>query len=222
MATRPVLLSLNKAHFPVTTLGPGRRIGLWLQGCSIRCPGCVSQDTWAPDLARAVEVEVVLTWCQRLLVAGVDGVTISGGEPFDQPAALHALLAGLRARIGLDSKGPEVDLLCYSGYGERVLRRRHGTILGLLDAAIVGPYRRGAGEGSAWWGSANQRLVPLSELGRRRYAEGAPSGARRAMQVAVDDEGVWMIGVPRPGDMERLESLMQRRGVGLSQVSWRP
>lgn len=37
---------LSRLHFPVTTLGPGRRIGVWFQGCSIRCAGCISRDTW--------------------------------------------------------------------------------------------------------------------------------------------------------------------------------
>jgi anaerobic ribonucleoside-triphosphate reductase activating protein len=41
-------IGLNRVHFPVTALGPGRRIGIWLQGCLIRCPGCMSLDTWAP------------------------------------------------------------------------------------------------------------------------------------------------------------------------------
>ena len=43
----PGLIRLNKAHYPVTALGPGRRIGLWLQGCALACPGCISQDSWA-------------------------------------------------------------------------------------------------------------------------------------------------------------------------------
>ena len=44
-------IGLNRVHFPVTALGPGRRVGIWLQGCSIRCPGCMSLDTWAPAAA---------------------------------------------------------------------------------------------------------------------------------------------------------------------------
>ncbi len=49
-------IELNKAHWPVTVLGPGRRIGLWVQGCSIHCPGCVSQDTWPKDAARRIAI----------------------------------------------------------------------------------------------------------------------------------------------------------------------
>ena len=45
-------LSLSRVHFPVTTLGPGRRLGIWFQGCSIRCPGCISADTWGPGRRR--------------------------------------------------------------------------------------------------------------------------------------------------------------------------
>ena len=44
-----MLIAINKAHYPVTVLGPGQRIGIWFQGCRIHCPGCVSQDTWAAD-----------------------------------------------------------------------------------------------------------------------------------------------------------------------------
>jgi anaerobic ribonucleoside-triphosphate reductase activating protein len=37
-------IAVSKAHYPVTVLGPGKRIGIWL-GCRIQCKGCVSQDT---------------------------------------------------------------------------------------------------------------------------------------------------------------------------------
>ena len=109
----PVTLELNKAHWPVTVLGPGRRIGLWVQGCSIHCPGCVSQDTWPSDPAKAIAVRDLVAWCRRTAGDAVEGVTISGGEPFDQPVALAALLRALdawRRHARLD-----FDILCYSG-----------------------------------------------------------------------------------------------------------
>ena len=52
-------ISLSRLHFPVTTLGPGRRIGIWFQGCSIRCPGCISADTWAFRTAAAMVTDVL-------------------------------------------------------------------------------------------------------------------------------------------------------------------
>jgi anaerobic ribonucleoside-triphosphate reductase activating protein len=62
---RLMKIAINKAHFPVTVLGPGRRIGIWTQGCRIHCKGCVSQDTWAADPGRETTVARLITWCRK-------------------------------------------------------------------------------------------------------------------------------------------------------------
>jgi anaerobic ribonucleoside-triphosphate reductase activating protein len=213
---------LNKAHYPVTVLGPGRRIGLWLQGCSIRCKGCVSQDTWPADPVRSMPIEALLAWCQRVAAKGCDGITLSGGEPFDQPAALTALLAGLdawRRRAGLD-----FDILCYSGYPLKTLQHRHAALLARLDAVIAEPYIDGRPLGALWCGSDNQALTPLSSRGQARYADyrQAPQcAADKRMQLAVEGGKLWLIGIPARGDMAALDALCQSRGLTLQDVSWR-
>lgn len=37
---------LNKIQYPVYNLGPGRRVGIWVQGCDLGCEGCVNQTLW--------------------------------------------------------------------------------------------------------------------------------------------------------------------------------
>jgi anaerobic ribonucleoside-triphosphate reductase activating protein len=213
---------LNKAHFPVTVLGPGCRIGLWLQGCTIRCKGCVSQDTWPADPARAIPVKSIVDWCKRVAKDGFDGITISGGEPFDQPKALATLLDGLitwRTAAGLD-----FDILCYSGHPLKTLQKKHAKLLARLDALIPEPYADGRPLGHLWRGSDNQTLVPLSDRGRVRYetAIAAPQAeSEKRMQVAVEDGRLWLIGIPHRGDMAALEDLCRQRGMQLGQVSWR-
>jgi anaerobic ribonucleoside-triphosphate reductase activating protein len=236
-------LLLAKAHYPVTTLGPGVRAGIWTQGCTLRCPGCLSRDTWEPDPGTEVPVEAVLGWLASL-PGPVEGVTISGGEPFQQPAALLALVRGIRR--WRDETGHEtipVDILVYSGYVYSRLSRSPEAreILEGCDAIVAGPYIdrlnpkwRHASSGSLLWkGSANQRLVPLSPLGEARYGALSRAGAvdekqdaGPRVQVSVDEgpEGrrVYYIGIPRRGDMERLESTLERAGVRAGEVSWRP
>jgi anaerobic ribonucleoside-triphosphate reductase activating protein len=218
----PVLVELNKAHWPVTVLGPGRRVGLWLQGCSIHCKGCVSQDTWPKDPAKAIPVTDLVAWCRRTAGDALDGVTISGGEPFDQPLALAALLRALgawRKAARLD-----FDVLCYSGYPLRTLERDHPSILAALDAIIPEPYVDRLPLAHVWRGSSNQALVPLSDRGRARYApwiDAAVDDTTRRMQVSVEGGRVWMIGIPGRGDMARVESLCASRGLTLEKVSWR-
>jgi anaerobic ribonucleoside-triphosphate reductase activating protein len=218
----PVTLQVNKAHWPVTVLGPGRRIGLWVQGCSIHCPGCVSQDTWASDPARTIAVPDLLAWCKKVARGGFDGVTISGGEPFEQPVGLRALLDGLRVWRRTDQL--DFDILCYSGYPLKKLERKHAALLGLLDAVIPEPYVNDLPQGHAWRGSRNQPLVPLSDRGRARYAahlDAAADAQGKRMQATVEGGRVWMIGIPGRGDMAAVEALCASRGLALTQVSWR-
>lgn len=215
-------ISVNKAHFPVTVLGPGRRIGIWLQGCSIRCKGCVSQDTWARDPGRDMTVAQLMSWCRQTSGGQLDGVTISGGEPFDQPQALAALLDALihwRKSSGID-----FDILCYSGYPLVTLQKRHARLLKKLDALIPEPYVDARPLTQLWRGSANQPLVLLSERGRERYAEFVDASAEdgnKRIQTMIDGDSVWYVGIPARGDMEALEAACSQRGVNFSQVSWR-
>ena len=222
-------IAINKAHFPVTVLGPGRRIGIWTQGCRIHCKGCVSQDTWAADPSRETTVAKLLTWCRRTVQSNdgaFDGVTISGGEPFDQPQALSVLLDALddwRRGAALD-----FDTLCYSGYPLATLRKKHARILGKLDALIPEPFVEAQPLTHLWRGSANQPLVTLSERGRARYAEygAAPADAfGKRIQAGISNEHgeqkVWFVGIPARGDMAALEALCAERGIEFAKASWR-
>jgi len=214
-------IAINKAHYPVTVLGPGKRIGLWLQGCSIRCPDCVSKDTWERDPGREMAVADLLAWCRRVAPAGPEGVTISGGEPFDQPKALAALLKGLHDwRRTLAS---DFDILCYSGYPLATLRKRQGPLLARLDALIPEPYVDGLPLAHVWRGSANQPLVPLTPRGAARYGpwRETPAIEGKGMQVASEGGRLWFIGIPHRGDMAALEALCRQRGLTLGEVSWR-
>lgn len=219
-AASPAFLEVNKAHWPVTVLGPGRRIGLWLQGCSIHCAGCVSQDTWPVDPSRRMSIPDLIAWCRKVSEGRLDGVTISGGEPFDQPAGLRALLAALAA--WRREKALDFDILCYSGHPLRRLEERHADILALLDALIPEPYVDKLPQGHLWRGSANQPLVPLSERGRARYAAYVDAPVQgKQIQAAVEGKRVWMIGIPGRGDMQAVEALCASRGLALTGVSWR-
>jgi len=215
-------ISINKAHYPISVLGPGKRLGIWLQGCSIGCKGCVSQDTWERDPGRDMTVAQLLGWCRKTTAGVFDGVTISGGEPFDQPLALAALLDGLikwRTNSKLD-----FDILCYSGYPLAALIKNHAKILTILDALIPEPYVDAKPLSHVWRGSSNQTLQMLSERGHAKYAQylNTPADpASKRIQTMLDGERVWYVGIPARGDMAALENTCKTRGVELTQVSWR-
>ncbi|CRM10100.1 MULTISPECIES: 4Fe-4S single cluster domain-containing protein [Pseudomonas] len=199
-------LSLSRMHFPVTTLGPGRRIGIWFQGCSIRCPGCISADTWGPGHRRlSLEqlLEQITPWLHE-----AEGITISGGEPFDQFDALRSLLEGLR-RLS------ELDILVYSGYSLEQLNESLLQTKGLIDALISDPYIEALSQTMALRGSDNQRLSLLTPLGRARlgHYERPLEPADKALDLMFDESGsVWMAGIPRRDDLLRLRDLLHEQG----------
>ena len=183
----------------------------------------MSQDTWAFDAQRKMAVRDVVAWCHVAMTQAarqgeaITGITISGGEPFDQPEGLRALLAHLR------KTGPSAaaDVLCYSGYPLKTLQDKHAPILDLLDVLIPEPYVDALPIEKRWRGSANQTLHLLSERGRTRYADWLEAPAQKEMQVAVEGSSVWFIGLPHRGDMPQLEALCRARGIDFGQVSWR-
>lgn len=201
-------LSLSRIHFPITAFGPGRRVGIWVQGCSIRCAGCMSRDTWAFSRP-AAHVDDLLDGMAPWL-GEADGVTISGGEPFDQAGGLLALLAGLRPRFS-------GDLLVYSGYAFEHLKQQHGEVLALIDALISEPFDAGQPTNAPLRGSANQQLHLLTPLGKARFAAVERAGADAAALdiIAAADGTIWIAGVPRHGDLARLGTLLGGEGVAL-------
>jgi len=203
-------ISISRIHFPVTTLGPGRRIGIWLQGCSIRCPGCISADTWAKgNVTTSVReiLDAIAPW-----ISETEGFTISGGEPFDQPEALAELLAGIRSIS-------RADVLVFSGFTLELLVPHLCSMDGLIDALIADPFEQSEPQTLALRGSDNQRLVFLTELGKERFEsyERSTRVSDRTVDVMFDANGdVWFAGIPGRDDFRKLQVLLRQFGARIA------
>jgi len=199
-------IAISRLHFPVTTLGPGRRIGIWFQGCSIQCPGCISKDTWDPKLGWTT-VDSVVTAVQHW-ISDAQGITISGGEPFDQPDALRALLQNLR-------RMSPIDVLVYSGYMFSELTGWLEANSGLIDVLISGPYQERSQQTLPLRGSDNQSLHFLTDLGRERFSsfDRTIQPEDRRFDIMFDDSGsVWIAGIPHRDDFRRFKTALKAAG----------
>lgn len=207
-------------HAPVTVLGPGRRVGVWVQGCTLACPGCASRDTWAPAGGREIPVPELLA---TLTTLGADctGLTVSGGEPLQQPGELAGLLRAVRADA--TARRQDWDVLLFTGLTPDEWTPAQRSAAELADAVVAGRYRAGEPGTASLRASANQELLLQTGLAERRYpVPSVPvSGPGPALQVSLEDGGLTMIGLPRPGDLARMERELRRRGVRLEEVSWR-
>lgn len=199
-------IGISRIHFPVTTLGPGRRLGIWFQGCSIRCPGCISADTWAFGTG---EIEVIaLVNGLASWLADCEGVTLSGGEPFDQYDALVELLTTIKGVA-------DSDVLVFSGYALEKLQPYLNGLTGLLDALVSDPFDYTAPRTLALRGSDNQRLTTFSARGQERFApyDRAAAMDERRLDVMFGADGVtWMAGIPKDDDFARMETILAEAG----------
>lgn len=198
-------LFLSRLHFPVRALGPGKRIGIWVQGCSIRCPGCISADTWRGGTGE-VPVGAVLEQL-ALWASEADGLTVSGGEPLEQGDALAELLTDWR-RLSNRS------VLVFTGHEWAAAKQWFDRHSGLVDVVIAGPYIASAGQTLALRGSDNQTLHVLTPLGEQfRQFERLRTAADRRLDVMFDADRIWFAGIPATGDFDRMGETIRASGA---------
>jgi len=195
-----------------SVLGPGQRAAIWVQGCPMACPGCASPDTHSASGGEQVSVTDLAS---RLLGGpGVEGLTISGGEPFAQAQALTALIRELKRRT-------DWSFWVYSGYTLDHLLE-NGTeaqrqLVDEIDVLVDGPYASSMPTQKRWRGSSNQRVHLLST----RY---------RGLEATLEEEGVWLearidstgaleyIGIPPPGFLDTVLGRLRERGIHTSET----
>ena len=191
------LCGLNRIYYPVTSLGFGSRLGVWFQGCARHCAGCMSPEM-QPFSRDPVPMEDVLSRIPGDIRP--DGMTVSGGEPFDQSAALRLLVSWfLSAHTS--------DILVYTGYTLEALRERNDAdtdwVLSHIAALADGEYEQENNPGTGLVGSSNQRLHVFSH--HARYLDF--TRCQRRMQC-IDERGqLFLIGIP-PGSTDEKQSLL--------------
>ena len=135
--------------------GPGRRSVVQVSGCSIRCGQCLVPQTHDIDNGQLTSISSIVDEVVARREEH-DGVTILGGEPFDQPESVGELVSRLRHH--------GIHIVVYSGFTiGQLIQRKHPAIdytLTHIDLLIDGPFisamREGAGE---YRGSRNQQLI---------------------------------------------------------------
>lgn len=167
-------------------------------------------ETWSRRRGRLVEPATLAA--ELLSDPEVEGLTVSGGEPFEQPDALAALLGAFRAA------GRNTWVYTGHTFEALVARGEPGTdaALSLTDVLVDGRYEAEKGGALRLRGSANQRILHLSgAVAPARIREAASA----QVQVTLDAAGGMMVvGIPPPGFMAALHEGMQARGVAVNPV----
>ena len=199
-------LNLSRMHFPVTTLGPGKRIGIWFQGCSLKCAGCISVDTWKTGKGRIAIKEIytqIESWASE-----ANGITISGGEPFEQFEALKLILGYIK------SNHSNLSVLVYSGFSFESLREKLRELEGLIDALISEPFLQSNPSSHPLMGSANQKLHFLSPCAEKEFSgvQTVIKQPTNKVDATFKEDQLWMTGILKQGGLEKLAEHLEKQG----------
>lgn len=194
-------LRVNRALFPVLSLGHGRRLALWLQGCSLGCRGCVTPHLWPPHGVAARPARVLA----RALVErfpGTEGVTLVGGEPFEQMEAVSAFGEEMTA-LGIS------DIGVYTGFTLQELDARWPgrPWMAWVRWLVDGRYDASLAADDGWRGSTNQRMYRIESDALVEEPAGFVPGP---WSVVQGSDGVLLAGIPRQGDMDALRGALLR------------
>lgn len=136
--------------------GPGIRFTVFVQGCGHHCPGCHNPQTHDPAAGTEKATAEVLDEMRSNPLT--DGLTLSGGEPFDQAEDCLCLARAAHA--------DGLNVWAYSGYRyEQLLADPlRAALLREVDVLIDGPFVLAERSlALRWRGSRNQRVIDVQQ-----------------------------------------------------------
>jgi len=196
---------LNRIQFPIYNLGPSKRIAIWTQGCSIKCKSCLSPDLWCFNKGKAVNI---LHLCSQILKMKnqYNGITITGGEPFDQYSSLLLFCSYIK-------KKSDLNIYVFSGYKLQNLLKKYKNKLFLkyIDFLLDGEYIKEKHEDKNLRGSTNQNLFEfknskVNKLNKFFY------NTTWSLSLSKDNK-IHLSGIPKKDDLKTIKKTFLEKGI---------
>jgi pyruvate formate lyase activating enzyme len=166
--------------------GPGSRFVAFLAGCPLRCLYCHSPDTWYAHFGRAMTVDELMAEVDRyheFLRSSGGGVTLSGGEPLQQPEFAREVLRRSKA-LGLHTA---LDTSGFLGaHADDALLDATDLVLLDIKSFDAATYRRVTGTGE---------VAPTLRFARRLAERGTPMWIRFVLVPGLTDDPANVDGI---------------------------
>lgn len=140
--------------------GPGIRFVVFAQGCRHNCLGCHNPDTHPFDGGEIINIALIVEQMKKNPL--LDGITLSGGEPFEQAEAL--------AELAVEAKKMGLNVMTYTGYTYEHLEANGGRrkdwakLLEATDILVDGRFElEKRSLLLKFRGSENQRIIDMKK-----------------------------------------------------------
>lgn len=173
------------------TLGPYDRFALWVQGCPFSCDGCMTPDSQNFTGGEEIAVESIADLI--LSSKNIEGITITGGEPFIQSKVLIQLLKLLKSK-------KDLGVIVYSGFTIEQLKAKNEIVinefLSYIDILIDGQYLEALNDGKALKGSSNQVVHQFTDRYKNVFNDYYNSNIRE-IELHMNQDNMMMVGIPK-------------------------
>ena len=151
-----MLINLHSTIKSSRVNGPGDRFVIWTQGCRKMCKNCYNPETWSHYRNNLIDIDLLV---EEIKNSSISGVTISGGDPFEQPEELFYLLREIK-QLDLSD-----GVIVFSGYTMDEIRVREELrkSLDYIDVLIDGLYIDEKRITNGLAGSSNQEFHFLTD-----------------------------------------------------------
>lgn len=140
--------------------GKGMRKVFFSQGCTHYCPACFNKETWSFEGGQMFEMDELINQLKKETY--LDGVTFSGGEPFQQQNKF--------AYMATEIKKIPMNIWCYTGYTfDQLLELSKKdsnikTMLENIDVIVDGKFDENLQDPKIKFrGSKNQRIIDVQK-----------------------------------------------------------
>jgi anaerobic ribonucleoside-triphosphate reductase activating protein len=189
--------------YPTTVNGPGNRYLIHLQGCGLGCKSCFNPESWSFKTKKIVSVEEL---ADRILNLKPDGLSISGGEPFQQSAALLHFLKYIHKKNPQNCPFPK-GVLVFSGFYENELHtiKEYEQILTYVDVIVSGRFLENERVYDSLLSSNNQKFI----WGNRGLI--IPQDVmKQDYEIIIEKDGLKLTGFPQNWDKQVVSELKSK------------
>ena len=137
--------------------GPGIRTSFFVTGCTLNCKNCFNKEYQDHNFGEKWTSDTTKEIISYLKDPNVSGLTILGGEPFENLEGLVDIVKMIRKEI-------DKSIWIYSGYTFEILIRieKARELLKLIDVLVDGPFIEEKKDLTlAFRGSKNQRIIDV-------------------------------------------------------------
>ncbi len=199
------MINIDTVRLSIDTNGPGRRIVIWTQGCTLNCDGCFNQEQLIHEANKLFDIKELFEILIGLLIKyNCEGVTISGGEPFQQAKAV--------LELGKLVKQKGYSLVIFSGYTYKQLKesKNHEVreLLKLGDIMILGRYNRNNTEERTWFNNKDKKIIYNSDQYINYSFDVNPN-----IEFTIIEDTMLISGFPDRQTFEELKNLLNKSNI---------